>query len=215
MQKKIKEFISNISNAHRSLLTLLIASIQILSIFALFFHFFQPPNFQTQAIGDDKIRKKLQHLVQHCGSDHFWTWIIVDQKRNKYYFQDVIGCNKANKTNCAFSVKYSALNPFYLEPHDFTDHTSLELLSKLDTGMVAFYEDFELLKPYKDIYIALTSAPNKKLHSATFSVTKNSRRDLVYLFVKTSSSENSIFCQKNEAIELLEDLSIYAKGNLQ
>lgn len=180
--------------------------------FFLFFHNFEPSNFYKRAIGDDKIKTKLAQLSQHCGVDHFWTWIVINEAKKEFYFQDVIGCNKANPENCAFSIKNLRLNPFYLKTHKFTDDESFKFLSDLNTGAAGYYDDISFFSQYKTISDALASS-NKKLESVGLAVTKF-RNNLVYLFIKTSSVKNPTSCQKNEATNLLEELSIYAEGNL-
>jgi len=179
----------------------------------LFFLFIESQNISKNVIGNDRIRTKLGSLAEKCGPDHFWTWIVIDEKANNYYFQDVIGCNPSKLKKCAFSVKYAGLNPSYQQTHHFSDNTSLKFLNNLDTGMAAYFDDMGYFNQYKTISSAFARS-NKKIETVGLSITKDFHRNLVYLFLKTSTNKNPANCSKAETVQLLEELSIYAKGNL-
>ena len=55
---------------------------------------------------------------------------------------------------------------------------------------------------------------NKTIYELGISVTKDLRRNLVYVFAMTNTSKENKKCDKDQMILILEDLSIYAKENL-
>lgn len=179
--------------------------------------FFEIKDHYYASISDANIRKKIESRVNQCGKGYWISWIVLDGNvsKNKYYFRDVIGCNpnRTIKGDCSYSVKSSKLNPYYNETYHKLDNTTYELLMGMDTGLVAYYKDFGKLKKYASMNEALSSS-NKTIKALGLTITKNIRRNIVYVFTMSRTIDSKETCDKTDIINILEDLSIYAKGKL-
>jgi len=196
---------------------LISALIQIFMIMTIFMQFFEIKDHYYASISNANIKKKIESRVNQCGKDYWVSWIVLDGNvsKRKYYFQDVIGCNPNSKISgdCSFSVKNSKLNPFYNETYHKLDGKTYEFLMGMDTGLVAYYEDLSKLKVYKSMSNALDSS-NKEIKSLGLSITKNIKRNIVYVFAMTKTGNSKMTCDKSDMINILEDLSTYAKEKL-
>lgn len=192
------------------------ACIQLVIILAIFMEFFEIKDHYYTAISDAKIRKKMQERVSQCGKDFYISWLVLDgnKSKRKYYFKDVIGCNEQTKRKtCAFSVKHLKLNSFYNQTYHKLDEETYNHLATMQTGLVGYYNNPKELVVFDSVNEALGSA-NKKITSIGLSVTKNIRKNLVYVFTMTKTNNHLGKCGKHEIVEILEDLSIYAKEKI-
>jgi hypothetical protein len=191
------------------------AIIQITFLYIAFFQFFEVKDHYYSSISNAAIKKKIEEKIDYCGVDSWISWIVLDgnKSKNKYYFQDVIGCNPESKLNnsCSYSVKETRLNPFYNETYHKIDAETYSFLEKMDTGLVAYFDDLKYLKQFKSIDIALQSS-NKEIKNIGLTVTKNIKKNIVYVFAMTNTGNNK--CGKDKTISMLEELSLYAKEKL-
>lgn len=194
---------------------LLYAVLQILLIFTIFFHIFNLQDHYRTSISNSRIKEKIENKIVACGKDYWISWMVLDanDSKNRYYFQDVIGCNPQKQGNCAFSVKEMKLNKFYNEEYHKVDDETYRFLMKMDTGIAGYYEDMNFLKQFPSIYEVVKKS-NKTIQSIGITVTKDLRKNIVYVFSMTKTSKNNSSCSKQDIINTLEDLSIFAKENL-
>jgi len=192
------------------------ALIQITFLYIAFFQFFEVKDHYYSSISNASIKTKIENKINICGPDTWISWIVLDgnKSKNKYYFQDVIGCNVESKikNNCAYSVKETRLNPFYNETYHKLDTDTYHFLEKMDTGMVAYFDDLKYLNEFKSINKALQSS-NKDIKSIGLTVTKNVKKNIVYVFAMTNTKKETK-CGKDKTISILEELSLYAKEKL-
>lgn len=193
------------------------ALIQVFVLYIAFFQMFNLKNHYEFAIVNRDIKEKIEEKINYCGKDTWLSWIILDanKTKNRYYFQDVIGCKNTIKKDesCAFSVKEAKLNSFYNQKYHTLDTNTLYFLEKLDTGMVGYYEDLDFLKSFSSIKEALNST-NKDIKSLGISVTKNTKSNIVYIFLMTNTNRNESKCDRKETVNILEELSYYAEDRL-
>jgi len=191
---------------------LTIAIIQVAIIYYLFFSLFFTKDHYYFSLKKDIILNKIKQEVNQCGYGSWLSWIIVDTNENNknYYFEDVIGCNKLSD-NCSFSVKDQNLNPYYNKYNHKLDSKSYSLLSKMETGSVAYFNDVNNLKSYTSLYKAITNS-NLKINNIGISITKDVRKNIVYIFTLTNTHINK--CDKYKTIDILEELSIFSRGNM-
>lgn len=194
---------------------LLTAIVQICIIYTLFFHFFSIQNHYKTSISNSRIKERIDNRIAICGKDYWISWMVLDanDNKNRYFFQDVIGCNPLKQGNCAFSVKDMKLNKFYNEEYHKVDDKTYEFLMKMDTGVAGYYEDVNFIKQFPSIYEVIKHS-NKTINSIGISVTKDLRKNIVYVFSMTKTSKTNNSCSKQDVINTLEDLSIFAKENL-
>lgn len=193
------------------------ALIQIFFILVLFVQFFEIKDHYYSSISNASIRNKIENRINQCGENYWISWIVLDGNisKNKYYFKDLIGCNNHNKINgdCSYSVKASKLNPFYNEPYHKLDSSTYEFLSNMDTGLVAYFEGDKELSNFSAIKRAARSS-NKEIESLGVAVTKNITRNVIYAFTMSKTKGGKETCDKKEVVNILEDLSIFAKEKL-
>jgi hypothetical protein len=193
------------------------ACIQIFVIMTIFMQFFEIKDHYYASISNAGIKKKIEKRINQCGKDYWLSWIVLDGNvsKRKYYFQDVIGCNPESgiKNDCSFSVKNSKLNPFYNETYHKLDKNTYKLLMGMDTGLVGYYDNLTKLRTYKAMNEALNSF-NKEIKVLGLTVTKNIKQNIVYVFAMTKTGDSKMTCNKSDIINILEDLSIYAKEKL-
>lgn len=189
--------------------------IQIFVLYILFFQFFEIKDHYYSSISNARIKAKIESRINQCGKDYWLTWIVLDgnNSKEKYFFQDVIGCVPNKNGNCAFSVKEAKLNKFYNEEFHRVDKKTYEFLTSIENGVSGYYNDMSFLKKFPSIDEVLKNS-NKTIYELGISVTKDIRRNLVYVFAMTNTSKENKSCDKNQMILILEDLSIYAKENL-
>lgn len=189
--------------------------IQIFVLYILFFQFFEIKDHYYSSISNARIKAKIESRINQCGKDYWLTWIVLDgnNSKEKYFFQDVIGCAPNKNGNCAFSVKEAKLNKFYNEEFHRVDEKTYEFLTSIENGVSAYYNDMSFLKKFPSINEVLKNS-NKTIYELGISVTKDIRRNLVYVFAMTNTSKENKSCDKDQMILILEDLSIYAKENL-
>jgi hypothetical protein len=189
--------------------------IQIFILYVLFFQFFEIKDHYYSSISNARIKAKIESRINECGKDYWLTWIVLDgnSSKEKYFFQDVIGCSSENKADCAFSVKEAKLNKFYNEEFHKVDKKTYEFLTSIDNGVSGYYKDMSFLKNFPAINEVIKNS-NKTIYELGISVTKDLRRNLVYVFAMTNTSKENKKCDKDQMILILEDLSIYAKENL-
>jgi len=203
--------------ASRLMCPLVSALIQIFVILILFVQFFEIKDHYYASMSNVSIRTKIEDRINQCGKDYWLSWIVLDGNvsKRKYYFQEVIGCNNdtGDGDDCSYSVKETKLNPFYNESYHRLDNNTYKFLTNMDTGMVAYFEDVGKLNNYKAIKEALLSS-NKKIDSLGLTVTKNIKRNIVYVFAMSKTGAGVETCDKDRVVNILEDLSIYAKEKL-
>lgn len=189
--------------------------IQIFVLYILFFQFFEIKDHYYSSISNARIKAKIESRINQCGKDYWLTWIVLDgnNSKEKYFFQDVIGCAPNKNGNCAFSVKEAKLNKFYNEEFHRVDEKTYEFLTSIENGVSAYYNDMSFLKKFPSINEVLKNS-NKTIYELGISVTKDIRRNLVYVFAMTNTSKENKSCDKDQMILILENLSIYAKENL-
>lgn len=189
--------------------------IQIFVLYILFFQFFEIKDHYYSSISNARIKAKIESRINQCGKDYWLTWIVLDgnNSKEKYFFQDIIGCAPNKNGNCAFSVKEAKLNKFYNEEFHRVDEKTYEFLTSIENGVSAYYNDMSFLKKFPSINEVLKNT-NKTIYELGISVTKDIRRNLVYVFAMTNTSKENKSCDKDQMILILEDLSIYAKENL-
>lgn len=189
--------------------------IQIFVLYILFFQFFEIKDHYYSSISNARIKAKIESRINQCGKDYWLTWIVLDgnNSKEKYFFQDIIGCAPNKNGNCAFSVKEAKLNKFYNEEFHRVDEKTYKFLTSIENGVSAYYNDMSFLKKFPSINEVLKNS-NKTIYELGISVTKDIRRNLVYVFAMTNTSKENKSCDKDQMILILEDLSIYAKENL-
>lgn len=188
--------------------------IQIFILYVLFFQFFEIKDHYYSSISNARIKAKIESRINQCGKDYWLTWIVLDgnSSKEKYFFQDVIGCS-SKPGDCAFSVKEAKLNKFYNEEFHKVDSKTYKFLTSIDNGVSGYYKDMTFLKNFPAINEVINNS-NKTIYELGISVTKDVRRNLVYVFAMTNTSKENKKCDKDQMILILEDLSIYAKENL-
>lgn len=189
--------------------------IQIFVLYILFFQFFEIKDHYYSSISNARIKAKIESRINQCGKDYWLTWIVLDgnNSKEKYFFQEIIGCAPNKNGNCAFSVKEAKLNKFYNEEFHRVDEKTYEFLTSIENGVSAYYNDMSFLKKFPSINEVIKNS-NKTIYELGISVTKDIRRNLVYVFAMTNTSKENKSCDKDQMILILEDLSIYAKENL-
>lgn len=203
---------------------LVFAILQIVLIYSLFFEFFKIRSDYYSSISNDRIGAKIEEKINQCGKNYFIHWIVLDTEAKqsvngqifgKYYYEDLIGCNEMNgKSNCAFSVKQQKLNTFYNKEHEIKDPNSLSIFNGMDTGNVLYCDDInECFKNNEAINDIMVNA-NKRAYSIGLTITKNNINHIVYIFAMTNTNKSNQKCDKKDVTKILEDLAIYAKGNL-
>lgn len=167
------------------------------------------------SVSDAKIKVKIENRINECGKDYWISWLVVDTGfwKNKYRFKDVMGCNPAKAIgSCAFSVVDTKLNPFYNEPFHMVDAKTYEFLNDIETGTAAYHKDLNKLNKYPAIREALESS-NKHIYGVGISVSRNFlRRNIIYVFTMTTTSEEANKCDRNKVTSILEDLSLYTES---
>lgn len=189
--------------------------VQVFIIYFLFFQFFEIKDYYYSSISNARIKNKIESRINQCGKDYWLSWIVLDanSSKQKYFFQDVIGCSPAKIGDCAFSVKEAKLNKFYNEEFHKVDRKTYEFLTSIENGVSGYYKDMAFLKNFPAINEVINNS-NKTIYELGISVTKDLRRNLVYVFTMTNTSSNNNKCDKDQMIFILEDLSTYAKENL-
>jgi len=189
--------------------------IQIFILYVLFFQFFEIKDHYYSSISNARIKAKIESRINECGKDYWLTWIVLDgnSSKEKYFFQDVIGCSPRKTGDCAFSVKEAKLNKFYNEEFHKVDRKTYEFLTSIENGISGYYNDMSFLKNFSAINDVINNS-NKTIYELGISVTKDFKRNLVYVFAMTNTSKENKNCNKEQMILILEDLSIYAKENL-
>jgi hypothetical protein len=187
---------------------------QIFILYILFFQFFETKDHYYSSISNARIKNKIESRINQCGKDYWLSWIVLDgnSPREKYFFQDVIGCS-GKPGECAFSVKEAKLNKFYNEEFHKVDKKTYQFLSLIKNGVSAYYDDMAFLKDFPAISEVINHS-NKTIYELGISVTKDFKRNLIYVFAMTNTSKKNKKCNKDQMIFILEDLSIYAKENL-
>lgn len=158
----------------------------------------------------DAITVKMDQQIRSCGPNYWTSWIIVDESRKQFKFQDVRGFNADGTT--IISSKSLKLNPYYLKKHSIDDKT-ISFLSNFETGAAGHYENISFFDEYLTAK-EIIGQSNKKPITITISVTRNIFSNIVYVFLATTLSPNFDKCDKSQIVNNLEDLSIYAKGTL-
>ncbi len=195
------------------------ALIQICILYFIFFQYSQylQNNRYDYSVANSRIKSKIEEKINYCGKDYWISWIVLsgNKSTNKYFFQDVIGCNpNKNSNNCAFSVKEAKLNEFYNQEYHKIDPKTYNFLMKIDTGVAGFYSDMSFFNDYPAIKNVLINS-NKVISTLGITVTKDIRRNIVYVFaMSNTSSKLSNKCDKNKIVNTLEEISIFAGENL-
>lgn len=195
---------------------LIFALVQIFIGFCIYFQLAMPQDHYNYSINGAKIKTKLEDIVNQCGSNSWVSWLIVDGNRatGRYNFQDVIGCKKAKEEqDCSFSVKDAKLNPFYDQDYHVIDLLTYKMLAAMNNGEAAYYGDVKQLKKFLSIKEILEST-NHKVISAGFSIVKNTQNNLVHVFILSKTEGASDSCDQTTTTQLLEELSLYARGFL-
>lgn len=193
-------------------LSFFLTIIQISILYALFFNLFLVKDHYFFSIKKDLITNKIKEELNQCGYGSWLSWIVVNTKdsNKNYYFEDVLGCKKLSD-DCSFSVKNQNLNPYYSKYNHKLDDNSYKILSSMETGSVAYFSNIDSLKNYSSLYEAIINS-NLKIKNIGISVTKDIRRNIVYIFTLTNTHANK--CGKYKSIEILEGLSIFSRGNM-
>ena len=174
----------------------------LISVIFFAYYFAMRSHTISQIIGLDNIENKSHQIIEKCGENYWLSWVVVGGK--KYYFKDVIGCNKysANQS-CIFSVKKKNLNPYYNSKNLTMDQKSYELLDQLNTGDIGYIDNIDNYKDYTAVYEALTKS-NLKIKEAHYTIKKDFFRDIIYLFfISNTGSEK---CNRQDLSKYLIEL---------
>lgn len=167
-------------------------------------------NYQRPVIIRDNIIPRIHSYINECQQGYWFSWVVIED--NIFSFVDVMGYNPSSgKEDKVFSVKYSGLNEYYLKEHTL-DINTIEWMTRLDTGYVGYY-DIKALEVYTAITDSIIAA-NLNLYSIGIGITKNSKERLIYIFTITSSNKELMKCDKLRIVNILGELSIYAKTQL-
>lgn len=168
------------------------------------------PDYQKRSIVRSGILAKMYDYSKKCQKDYWFTWLVVQD--NIVSYEDVIGYNPNADHNKVFSVKYTGLNPTHWKIYPIDLNTQV-LVRRFDTGLVGYYPDIEVLKPYKIIYQEIKKQ-NQNINKIVISVTKNVKKELIYVFTISFSGKELSKCSKDDIVNMGEWLSIYAKTHL-
>lgn len=187
--------------------------IQVTIIFVVFFEFYEFGDEYKSLVKRERITKRIETRVNECGQGYFISWLVIKNNtlKNKFSFEDVIGCYK-NKSDCSYSVKKLKLNKYYNEEYHKIDKQTYEFLSQLKPSAAAYFNDMNSLKDYPAIFEALENS-NKNIYEIGLSAVKDIRHNLIYVFTLTNTTQLKT-CNKDRIVYILEDLSTYAKENL-
>jgi len=176
-------------------------------------HFIKRQDEYFSKIRAERVKDRIDSFIERCGKNYYISWLVLDANRSKkqYYFSDVVGCNpQSTKLSCAFSVKDLKLNPFYNQEYHKFDKETFKYLDKMESGVAAYYDQPELaLSGYPAIKNILDST-NKKINSVGISITKDIFGNPIYVFTMTNVGYSDK-CSKYVIVDILEELSIYAK----
>ena len=198
-----------IQNFKDKLLCPLITSFIIVGIVILIFFPLHTQSKLKLAQSLDDITIKIDSQIKECGTDYWISWIIFDDSKRIFKFQDLRGFNK-NGTTIISSINLK-LNPFYLKTH-IIDPKTLYFLSNFETGTAGFYKNVNFFNNYPTAKEIILQS-NKQATSITIAVTKNFFSSVIYVFLATTTSSKPK-CSKEKILNSLEDLSIYAKGKI-
>lgn len=172
------------------------------------------PNYQKRVVADDKIILQANKFLNTCKMGHYWfSWLVIEA--DTFYYVDVRGYNPETKE--AYSVKEKYLNPHYFNIIDIEkdDIETRKFIKGFDTGLVGYYPDIEYLKQYNTIYKELTGEHlNIELKQAGISITRNSKKELIFFFLITYSGDKLTTCSRQDIAGFLGSISIYAKKDL-
>lgn len=193
---------------------LLLGMIEITLIYIIFFNRFSLHPYDVDN-SFSNIKAKIESSIDECGKDYWISWLVLDtrESKDKYRFKDVVGCSPSKKINCAFSVKDTKLNPFYNQKYHRLDSKTYDFLMKLEMGTAAYFRDMSFFEDYPTIKEILEKT-NKPIEELSMSITRNFTGDIVYVFTMTSTSKKVTACKREKMINILEDLSLYAKQTL-
>lgn len=166
------------------------------ALFLVYNKFNEFNKFQTLK-NINNIDQALKASVNDCGKGYYASWIVLDKA--KYFFQNVYGCQKTLE-NCAYSVKDSKLNQFYLEDHFLSGKDFIELKEK-PNGETAYYTG-SVLKKYPTIFEIVKNS-NHEINGMGLVVLKNFKNDLIYIFTIANTSQSNA-CSKQEITAHLE-----------
>ncbi len=209
MKKKAKQLYKHLTCPIGS------AIIQLVVIFTVFLYIIpsQSNQYYSYSVNESKISQKISESVEKCGEGYFLSWLVLktDGYKDKYFFKDVIGCNKENNLNCSFSVKSLGLNTYYDAEH-IVDLTTYNFLNNLLTGEIATFSKKEDVTKYASINAAYENT-NLPLKNLVLTVVKNIQENIVYVFTFSETGENGNCSIQDRAI-ILKDLALFARKRL-
>lgn len=187
-----------------------------LFVIAIIVSFFLKDDRMTYSINRDKLITEMQIAANKCGKDFFFSWIVLDlnKSQNKYFFEDVIGCNPILlPRNCAFSVKSALLNPFYNDLSHEIDERTMRWLDKIQTGNIGIYP-ISYLDNFPSFKKAILSS-NKKPKYLGLTLVKSNKDGNLHLFtVSDTSARESGVCDKEKVVSFLERISSLAQKSI-
>ncbi len=191
------------------------AIIQLVVIFTVFIYIIpsQTNQYYNYSVNESKINSKITNSIKKCGEGYFISWLVLktDGYKDKYFFKDVVGCNKENNGNCAFSVKGLGLNNYYNNEH-IVDTATYNFLNNLLTGEIATFSKKEHFAKYPSIQAAFDSS-NLPLKSLVLTVVKNIQENIVYVFT-LSNTTTSERCGIQDGSIIIKDLALFARKRL-
>ncbi len=177
-----------------------------------FTEFYLKNRYFEDAKRNNIIYEKIGDLVKECGQGSFVSWLVFeDYKLNtlprNVRFNDVIGCLGKDEKHCPVSVRFS--NKSYSEPHQL-GYDDYNYLSRLENGIIVkcLIDDREPNCPtYTPLLLKkFTKLTNLELSTISYSVVKDYKTNLIYIFTLTFAKNSINTCSNQGANILLDNL---------
>lgn len=168
-------------------------------------------NYKKPITLTNNIIKQFKEYSQECKEDYWWSLVVFYE--DEYYIVDVIGYD-SDLDDKVYSVKYKGLNSCYFENGSINklDSNSQFLLANKDTGLYS-HLNIEDLAIFESFYNVLGCA-DSDIKEVGFSVTRDKQRDLIFVFIVTSSLDSLTICNKENLGQKLREIAIYTKTQL-
>jgi hypothetical protein len=185
---------------------------QLSIIYTAYYLFTKPTDHYKYYRNISLIKEDMKKAVKSCGEGYFMSWLVMKSTnlKNKFMFEEVLGCNKDMSNNCVFSVKQFNLNTFYNKSDHVIDRKTYNFLLSIPNAEVAYFDNIESLNKYDTIKY-INDNTNLQIKQLAFSVIKNKKDDLIYVF-SLSNTNNQEICARKKVVLLLKELSQKAKN---
>ena len=174
----------------------------IIYIYAIQYNFYYKAH-QLQS----RLPELINEEISKCQKNHWFSWIAINQLKNKYEFIYVGNC-KEDKINCSVNVRNE--DSFFLKEHSVLEEEFLAL-RQFNSGDVVFYPDLSDLDKDSSIYKA-TRASKYKINKLGLVVTKKFKDNIIYLFVFSKNSLGK--CSDANMINSLKKISNYVEERI-